>query len=152
GSARLNRGDDFSVDISAKGKGYAISVRGKSADVRSVVKLYTTMSGSDGGGSSGGTRSINLDVQLDAVTGFHGETLRNVRVVYAGTGSRTDRLEFSAITASGRPVAYVDTLQGGQRRIDMTSTDAGAVLRFLDFYEYMRGGEIALALGSRGDG
>ena len=33
----------------------------------------------------------------------------------------------------------------------MTSTDAGAVLRFLNLYEYMRGGEISLALsGPRG--
>src|SRR5690606_15322064 len=44
-SARLGRGDDFSVDVTAKGRGYDIKVRGRSIDARSLVKLHTSESG-----------------------------------------------------------------------------------------------------------
>src|SRR5690606_24448048 len=36
-SARLNRGDDFSFDMNTRGGGYAVTIRGKSIDARSVV-------------------------------------------------------------------------------------------------------------------
>lgn len=148
-SVRLNRSDDFTVNVTAKGNGYNVSIRGKRADARSIIKIYTAMGG--GNAVKEAAPALSLDLQLDQMTGFHSEELRNVRLSYSGNGSRADRVEFSAITASGRPVAFVDTDQGGSRRIDMTSTDAGAVLRFLNLYEYMRGGEISLALsGPRG--
>lgn len=149
-SARLNRGDDFSVDMKAQGRGYAITIRGRSADARSLVKLHM----GEGGGSDGSGTGVpvTVDLAVDSMTGFHGETLRDVKFAYSGTGDRTDRLEFSAITASGRQVTFTDGRDGGTRKVAMRSADAGAVLRFLDIYEHMQGGEITLALSAAGDG
>src|SRR5690606_8604042 len=38
---RFNRGDELSADITSKGKGYDVSVRGNSFDARSIIKLVT---------------------------------------------------------------------------------------------------------------
>lgn len=148
--ARLNRGDDFSFDMKAQGKGYAITVRGKSIDARSVVKLYAK--DSTGGTSQGGAAPVTLDLEVDRVVGFHGEALSNVKLKYSGTGARTDRLEFSGTTASGRQVTFRDGRQGDARNVVMNSADAGALLRFLDIYEHMEGGTIAMSLAGAGNG
>jgi hypothetical protein len=151
-SVRLNRGDDFSFDMRAQGRGYAITVRGNSIDARSIVKLYAK--DSEGGTTSAGGADvpIALDLEAASMTGFHGEVLRDVKLSYSGTGARTDRLEFSAITSSGRPVAFRDGRDGEARAVSMSSSDAGAVLRFLDIYEHMQEGTISMSLAGQGGG
>lgn len=150
-SARLNRNDDFSFDLAAKGKGYTITIRGKRIDARSVVKLYSQ----DGAAAADGTSSpvpVTIDLAVDTMTGFHGEMLSNVKLAYSGTGSRTDTLSFSAVTRNGTPVTFRDGRDGDLRSVTMQSSDAGSVLRFLDIYEHMEGGSIALALAGSGSG
>ena len=147
-SAKLNRSDDFSVDIAASGKGYAVTVRGNSIDARSVVKLYSK--DSTGGAGEGEPVPVTVDLEVGSMTGFHGETLSDVTLKYSGTG--TDSLEFSATTRNGKRVTFSDGRNGESRTVSMRSDDAGAVLRFLDIYEHMEGGDISLSLRATGDG
>lgn len=149
-SAKLNRSDDFSFSMKAERNGYAITVRGKSIDARSIVKLYGGKDGGDGRGAD--TGPVRVDLAVDAMTGFHGETLRGVTLKFAGTNGRTDRLEFAATTSSGAKVVFSDTREGEARTVTMTSSDAGAILRFLDVYEHMEGGAIALSMRGTGSG
>ena len=149
-SARLNRGDDFSVDVRSQGRGYAVSVRGKSVDARSVVKLYAR----DATGGTQGTVAtpVSVDLSVDSMSGFHGEIMSDVTLRYSGTGASTDSLEFSAVTRSGHPVSFRDIRDGNLRTVTMNSSDAGALLRFLDIYEHMEGGAITLNLRGSGEG
>lgn len=149
-SMRLNRGDDFSLDVERSGRGYKVTVRGKSLDARSIVKLYTRDSAGEATGGDG--TPVTVDLAVDSVSGFHGEVLRDVRLRFTGTGARTELAEFSAITASGAQVVLRDGRDGEARSVSMRSVDAGALLRFLDIYENMEGGQIALTLAGRGDG
>jgi hypothetical protein len=147
-SMRLNRGDDFSLDVARKGDGYAVTVRGERLDARSAIKLHT-----GGGGGAGGeavaTAQVAVDIKVDSLAGFHGEILRDVTLRYAGAGGRNALTEFSATTASGARVSFRDGADGGTRAVTMQSADAGALLRFLDIYEHMEGGRIALSLTGR---
>lgn len=143
-SARLNRTDDFSFDMRASGSGYALTIRGRSVDARSLIKLYAH--NLDGGTGEGGARPVTLDLEVDAISGFHGEILRDVKLSYSGTGARTDALAFSATTSSGQKVTFRDGSDGNNRTVTIESADAGAVLRFLDIYQHMEGGSIAMTL------
>ncbi len=145
---RLNRGDDFSLDVARSGAGYTVTVRGKSVDARSLVKLYARDVGA-GGAAEVAATPVTLDLKVDAMAGFHGEVLRNVTLAYSGTGAQGGNTEFSATTASGEQIVFRDGLEGGTRGISMQSADAGALLRFLDIYERMEGGRIALSLSGR---
>lgn len=149
-SARLNRGDDFSFDLNRQGRGYAITVRGNSVDVRSLVKLMGKET--EAGTSATAAVPISLDVSVDAMVGFHGEILRDVKLSYAGSGARTDSLEFSAVTAAGKRVTGRDGRDGDVRNVSMRSSDAGALLRFLDIYENVQGGDITMSLRGTGAG
>jgi hypothetical protein len=152
-TARLNRNDDFSFDLSKQGSGYAITVRGRSIDARSVVKLFSRDASGDAPatGSSEGM-PVSIDLKVDTVTGFNGEMLRDVTLSYEATGSRVTNASFAATTAAGRPVVFRENNDGQTRNVAMQSTDAGAVLRFLDIYQHMQGGEITLSLAARGNG
>lgn len=147
-SVRMNRNDDFSVDVRAQGGGYAVTVRGKAADARSVVKMVLDDDDGAEGGGSASTEGVpvSVDLELDTLSGFHGEALSNVRLSYRGTGSRIEEMRFSGITRNGNPVSYTDNTTNGVRSIELQSADAGSVLRFLDVYEHMQGGAIRLAL------
>src|SRR5690606_29144662 len=107
---------------------------------------------STGGTSQGGAAPVTLDLEADRVVGFHGEALSDVKLKYSGTGARTDRLEFSGTTASGRQVTFRDGREGEARTVVMNSADAGALLRFLNTYEHMEGATIAMALAGTGNG
>jgi hypothetical protein len=147
---RLNRGDEFSVDIVRAGRGYSIDISGRSLDARSLVR-HLTEEGDAGAKSVEGV-PIKLEMRMEQVVGFHEEAFRNVRLTYQGTGTKIDNLFFSATTASGHPVHFRHDTVDGSRNITMQSTDAGAVVRFLDLYERMDGGSIELALSGRTDG
>lgn len=142
---RLNRNDDFAVTVKKSGKGYAVDVSGKSLDARSVVKQFTADSDTaTKAAETGGSVSVTVDV--DSVGGFHGEKLSNVKLDYRGSGSRVDRLNVTASSTAGGAVQLSNGIVDGGRSMRMTSSDAGAVLRFLDLYEHMQGGGIDLAL------
>lgn len=150
---RLNRNDDVAVSIERAGKGYSVKVRGESLDARALLKQVM----SDGGvapKSKGGSNStrIRLDAAIGYVTGFGDESLSNVKVSYSGEGSRVDTLELTASTRSGGQLQVSDGIKDSRRNLSMASSDAGAVLRFLDLYPYMRRGQIQLRLSGLPDG
>jgi hypothetical protein len=141
---RLNRDDNVAVTVKRSGKGYAVDIKGKSLDARSVVRQFTADSSTATKATESGSVSVNVDV--DSVTGFHDEKLSDLKLQYRASGNRVDRLEVTATADSGAAVQLRNGVQDGGRMMRMTSADAGAILRFLDIYEHMEGGKIELAL------
>jgi len=147
---KLNRNDSVALVVSQSGNGYSVDVKGKSLDARSVVKQFTEDSTTATKASSGGTVAVAVDV--DSVTGFHDEKLSGVKLQYRGSGDRVDRLEVTAATDSGAAVELRNGFQDGGRAMQMTSADAGSILRFLDLYEHMEGGKIDVSLKGGAEG
>lgn len=147
---QLNRGDDVAVTIKRSGKGYAVQVKGNSLDARALIKQF--MSDVDSATKSTGSSSISVTANVDTLVGFSNEKLSNVSLEYSGAGSKVGGLKVNAAASSGGLITVSNTLQGGGRRLDVRSADAGAILRFLDVYARMQGGSLALALESAGEG
>ncbi len=142
---RLNRNDDFSVDIVRRGRGFGVDVKGRIFDARSLIRAVRAV-GEATGSEAGGPVPVRLDLDIDAVTGFGNETLRDVRVVYAGEGSTIEHLSLSATAESGARLEINQGIGQGGRFLRAETGDAGAVLRFLDLYERMEGGRLNLDL------
>lgn len=152
-SVKLNRDDEVAVSVKRTGRGgYTVDVSGASLDARSLVKQFTA--GADAAAKSTGTAGTSVAVtgNVKAVSGFGGERLSNVKLDYAGAGARVDNLQISATAQSGAPISISNTTEGDRRSLQVKSTDAGAVLRFLDIYEHMQGGGLNIALTGTGDG
>lgn len=150
GSVRLNRGDDISVSIERDGKGFDIEIDGDALDVRPLIKLLKAESSSDDEGGS--RRPISVQAKVAGLTGFHDEILSDVSVSYSSAGTTVGSAKVSGKTSSGAAVSMQDRTEDGTRTLQVQSADAGAVLRFLDIYEHMVGGDIKFALAGRAGG
>lgn len=148
---RLNRSDRLSVKAARNSGSYRITVKGTQFDARALIKQVTKLD-KKSSGSKGDTARLVVSAQIDEVTGFHGETLRNLAVSYEKAGSKVSGVSINATTASGQAFAATNNDQGDARSISLQSNDAGAILRFLDFYDKMRGGKITVGLAGQGDG
>ncbi len=93
-----------------------------------------------------------VSAQVDEVHGFNNETLRNVAVSYESAGSKVSGISVNAVTPSGQPFVATNNDQGDARSISLQSNDAGAVLRFFDFYDKDAGRQDYGGPGRSGNG
>ncbi len=143
----LNRGDDVAVKLVRNGKGYDVGIEGASFDARSVIKLY--LAETEKAEKAVESVPITLGVAVTRTVGFNNEVLTGLNVSLRGTGTDLGALRIAAISARGAPVSIVNEADANGRNVSIRSTDAGAVLRFLNIYEYMHGGTIDLALSAK---
>jgi hypothetical protein len=150
GKVTLNRGDDVAVAVKRSGKGYQVDISGNALDARSLIKQFT--SDVDTATKTTGSDAVSVTASVDSLTGFNDEKLSNLKLDYSAAGSKVNGLKVSATATSGAAVTISNTTGGGRRALQMTSADAGAILRFLNIYEHMQGGAITLALAGASDG
>jgi hypothetical protein len=141
---QLSPADDYSVSIKRAKGAYDISINGASVDVRPVISHLR----SGRGGSDGSETGASLRAKVDRAVGFNDEALSNLSLNFSTRGSTISRADISAVTGSGQ--ALVSEMTRGDT-ISITSGDAGAVARFADLYDNMRGGLLNLRLKARGN-
>lgn len=136
-SLRADRGPDGVIKV---------TMRGDVFDGRSFLK--SAISGRDTDAKSKTkTTDFDVDLKLGAVAGFNGEALRSVDAKI----SRRNGF-FKAFTLSGKvgrdtPVTVdMRGRQQGREVIYLQTADAGALLRFVDTYSKVVGGQLTLAM------
>lgn len=149
---RLTRADRLSLKTALNGGSYRVTVRGARFDARALIKQAMEQNHKRSGSQTKDNSRLVVSAQIDEVTGFHGETLKNLAVSYEKAGSRVSGLSINATTSSGKKFTATNNDQEGARSLTSRSEDAGAVLRFFDFYDKMRGGKISVGLAGQGDG
>ncbi|WP_372422988.1 AsmA-like C-terminal domain-containing protein [Salinarimonas chemoclinalis] len=142
GTARLSRGDDATVSVSrGEGGAWAVRLTGAVFDLRPIMTVLRD----DGGDGGGADVDATLDARVDILGGFGGEVLTNVaaRLRIVDGAVREGTLDAS----HPRGPMNARVVDG---RLAMETADAGATLRFLDVYERMVGGRLALQVGLDG--
>ncbi|WP_187970961.1 DUF3971 domain-containing protein [Aquibium microcysteis] len=146
----LNRGDEIAVKLVRSGKGYDVGINGASLDARAVIKLY--LSETEKAEEAVESVPITLGVAVGRTVGFNNEVMTGLNVSLRGTGTDLGALRIAALSSRGAPVSIVNEADANGRNVSIRSSDAGAVLRFLNIYEYMHGGTIDLALAAKPSG
>ena len=146
----LNRGDEIAVKLVRSGKSYDVGIEGASFDARSVIKLY--LAETEKAEEAVESVPITLGVTVGRTVGFNNEVMTGLNVSLRGTGTDLGALRIAAISTRGAPVSIVNEADASGRNVSIRSTDAGAVLRFLNIYEYMHGGTIDVALAAKAEG
>jgi Protein of unknown function len=149
-SVRLNRGDDAAVSIQRAKGGYDVSVKAQSLDLRSLLKRVLTSFESTA--KATGSDTVRLKAVIGSAAGFGSEKLQNLQVSYTGKGSTVIAFTASGTTGGGGAVSVVNRYTNGQKTVQIQTADGGALLRFLDYYDKMQGGQINVDLSSKGDG
>ncbi|MCL7997625.1 AsmA family protein [Brucella sp. 21LCYQ03] len=148
---RLNRSDRMNVKASKTDGSYRVTVRGSQFDARSIIKQISDIQ-KKSEGSGGKSPRVVVSAEIDEVSGFNDEKLHKVAVSYESAGSKLSGVSVNALTSSGQAFAATNNDQGDARSVSLQSNDAGAVLRFFDFYDKMRGGKITVGLAGQGNG
>ncbi|ACA20135.1 conserved hypothetical protein [Methylobacterium sp. 4-46] len=143
-SLKLSPGDDVRGQVERSGGAYRVNLRGSVADARPFLRALTGP-GRKGGGSREGGKDVDADLSFAILTGFNEEALTNatLKLSLRGDDLRQARIQGRLRGASVR-VEVARGERAGPPILSADSTDAGAVLRFLDIYRRMQGGRLSL--------
>jgi len=143
----LNRTDKMGLFVSRSGKTYQVKINGNSFDLRALIKSLGDSAGQSGKNSAGA--DIALTAVLDKAQGFNNEILRNMRVNFSRAANGSEDLRLTAQSKTGKAVWLQLIRQaGGGRRIHLRTADAGAVLRFMNYYDKVQSGSLEADLQS----
>ena len=140
--ARIAPGDDFKVDVVNGPASLKISARGASLDARAFVK--SILDGSSSGEAA--AKDFDLDARIASVTGSNKQAITNMELTASRRGGETRLGNLRGRIGGG---AVIATGSGGETRL--STTDAGALLRFANLYSHLEGGDLNLLLRSRGE-
>ena len=148
---QLSPADNYAVNVKRTKGSFDVSISGSVVDMRPVVTKIRAGGKSGGGGAKRGnddTSNATVRGKLERMIGFNDQTLSNVSFLFSSRGGTISAADFSGSTESGQ--AVVSEMNAGDT-ISITSGDAGAIIRFMNLYENMRGGLLNLRLKAQGD-
>lgn len=135
----LRRGDNISLALKRDKSVYTITARGKSFDLRGLIAQVRSP---DEFRST--APDLTLDAKIDNVIGYNNETLGNASLLIRAHAGTVEQFELKgSLGDTPLTVSYVDDERGSS--INMLSTDAGRVFRFIDFYARAVGGQIRIS-------
>jgi hypothetical protein len=142
---RLLPGDDLRADIQG-GMPLKAVVRGASFDARGLVRA---LFGANAG--SGGVKDVDIDARIGRVIGSNKQDIAQFEIVASRRGGVMRTIQAKGQLGYGALSARKD--ESGL--LAVKAADAGALGKFLDFYNKMEGGVLDLTLqdapeGSRG--
>jgi len=135
---RLRPGDDVSIELAAEGSGYAITAEGTSFDARGVI---AEMMGDveDGGDTS----NVSVKAKIRKLRGFGGRTINDAEASFTAKDGVPRALTLSGSLRGGALfVDYADDLS--RASLNAGAADAGALLEYVDIYERIGGGHLAI--------
>lgn len=149
---RLSPGDDMRIEAIRAGEGLKLVVRGANIDARALLRYLSESSPEPAvtAGGSAGSRTISDDLELDLkspiVTGAGKQILANVDLKYERRGGRLRQLSLTGNFGRDPLVAMLARQQNGSPLIEISTSDGGALLSFLDLYHRMESGAMTASV------
>ncbi len=143
----LSEGDRATLSASRANDGaLRVTVRGDVLDARGAIRGLTEGAGNSPSGKPYKPRDLDLELRVGAARGNNGEVARNLdmRIIRRNGEIRS----FSMAGRVGRDASMVGELRAreGKPAIVLTSSDAGAMFRFADFYNKIYGGQTTIVI------
>ncbi|MFK8251641.1 YhdP family protein [Ancylobacter terrae] len=149
---QLSDGDRANVRIERVDGAPKITVRGDVIEARAFLKslLDAPVAGRRGEKPA----DIDLDVNLGVVAGNNGETMRDAVLRMSRRNGELRTFTLSAVVGQkGAVMGDLKVRENGRPMLQIVTSDAGALLRFVDFYAKLYGGELWVRVDApRGDG
>ncbi len=144
-SFQLSDGDKANLRAERASDGVLkATVRGDVLDVRGLMKRMTEGSVQTGPvqGKKYKPNDMDLEVKIGAASGNNGEVIRqlDLRVLRRNAEIRSFAL-LGKIGRDGTLVGDLRTREGGKSALYISTSDAGALFRFADYYAKIQGGD-----------
>ena len=148
----LSDGDKASVKVSNASGVMNIVVRGEVIEARSYLK--NLLEAPIAGRKDEKPMDIDLDVELGVVTGNNGEAMRQATLKMSRRSGDLRAFDLAALVGRGGKVLGTLTPGGnGRPRLRVATSDAGALLRFINLYARIYNGDLWIDVDApSGDG
>ncbi|MCS0493574.1 DUF3971 domain-containing protein [Ancylobacter sp. MQZ15Z-1] len=137
---QLSDGDKASVKAENVDGVMKLTVRGEVIEARAFLK--NLLEAPVAGRQNDKPADIDLDVNLGVVAGNNGETMRQAVLRMSRRNGTLTAFDLAALVGRDGGVKGELTKQGGQRVLRVATSDAGALLRFVDLYTRIYGGDL----------
>lgn len=141
----LRPGDSLRVRITRDNTGgYALAITGDSFDGRGLIQQFKKTNGTGAAKAATGDRTrLAITARIGQLTGFGNVALAGVEMAGTFVGERVTQLNLSGQTGKGGGgvTATAKTDKAGAMAVNVSAGDTGRLLRFLDAYPRMEGGQ-----------
>ncbi len=132
---------------------WRVNINGSNFDGRNFFRsLFSVGNGPNHEKGKSSTKVSHVSISLANVIGSSDVSLRNLRMEVETRNGNLSSLDARGTLDGGAPlVAKLDN-DTGSRRLVVTSSDAGQVMKLVNFYPNMKGGQMRLEVGLDGSG
>jgi AsmA-like C-terminal region/Protein of unknown function len=143
-SLRVAAGDKVTASVERAGAGYKVSIQGETLDGRALIKSAFSS-------KSQQSQDLDVDLKLGTLTGFNGEVMKAVDLRAQTRNGALKDLKLDARLGTQQVTGQPARSESGQNVIVIQTADAGALLRYMDFYKRMNSGAMTFQLATSGD-
>ncbi len=148
---KLSSGDDMRLQIERANGIHKVVVRGNVGDARPFIRFLNASPAPTprGAQAKADAKDIDLDVALSILTGHNDEAITNAAIKASLRRDNLRQLDLEGRLGSSNVVVQtVPKAGGGSPVIVAQAEDAGRMLRFLDIYRRMEGGDMVVQLAT----
>jgi hypothetical protein len=146
---KLSPGDDMWAQLERVNGVLKVTVRGNVGDARPFMRDMSTPTQSNSrAASQRDTKDFDLDLTVPILTGYNDEAITNATMKVSVRKESIRHLDLSGRLGPSNILGQTVTRAGTSPVVLMQADDAGAVLRFLDIYRRMAGGDLVMQLAT----
>jgi hypothetical protein len=134
---KFSPGDNMQAEATRAGDTIKVAMKGAALDARPFLKSLT--SSGDSGRDSG---NVDLDLSATLLSGANRQIVSNAELRLAKRGANFQSLSFSGKLGGDAVQGVMLRGDDGAPVLRLTTSDAGALLAFLDAYSRMEGGRL----------
>lgn len=148
---RLSPGDDMRVEAMRGADAFKLVVRGANIDARPMLR-YLTQPPAEHAAAAGAkppapsSDDFDLELKSPVVTGFGKQILANVDLKVERRAGRPRLLSLTGNFGREPFVAMLTRHPSGAPQIDLSTSDGGSLLSFLDLYHRMESGALTASI------
>jgi hypothetical protein len=150
---KFSPGDDMKVELTKSGDTLKFVVRGNTIDARPFLKHLTFAHPEQPGGGEPtpvkeavNSKDLELDLKSMVLTGFNKQVLSNVDLHVGKHGERLRQFALSGRFGREMLSGSLSNTATPSPQLNLAAADAGALLSFIDLYQHMEGGELAVSM------
>jgi hypothetical protein len=148
--AKLSPGDDMRLEVTRGGDALKLVVRGANIDARPLLRFLSQPAAEQSAAAVAGkppnSDDFDLDLKSPIVTGHGKQILSNVDLRFERRGGKPRQLSLTGNFGREPFAAMLTRHPSGAPQIDLSTSDGGAFLSFLDLYHRMESGALSATL------
>ena len=148
-SLKISPGDSMTLDAERKDNVLKLAIRASTIDLRPELK--TSFAPAAAGPGSAANADIDLDLKATAAAGFNNETLTAVDMKISQRDGVWRDLKMTGKLGRASVIGQNARNEQGQPVVAIETNDAGALLRFMDLYRRMVGGNMLRQFAGKSD-